>query len=168
MKRIPMHNRRKEIVAYALVDDEDFERVIAGGPWSLLGAKDSQRYARHSAHIDGCHTSTLLHRFVMGVSPGDPRVDHRDRNGLNCQKDNLRLATHAENCQNRSANGNKNNSSGYRNVTRDRASGKWRAIASRTENGRRRGRTLGVYDSPEEAASVAAAWRVQHMPFSDN
>lgn len=36
-----------------------------------------------------------MHRIIMGIP--DSRIDHRDNNGLNCQKYNLRLATSHEN-----------------------------------------------------------------------
>jgi hypothetical protein len=39
-----------------------------------------------------------LHRFILGVTDSALVVDHRDHNGLNCQKGNLRPATRQQNC----------------------------------------------------------------------
>jgi bifunctional DNA-binding transcriptional regulator/antitoxin component of YhaV-PrlF toxin-antitoxin module len=42
-----------------------------------------------------------MHRQILGLKKGDGlEVDHIDHNGLNCQRDNLRIATHLENSHN--------------------------------------------------------------------
>jgi HNH endonuclease/AP2 domain len=41
-----------------------------------------------------------MHRQVLSVTSSKVKVDHRDGNGLNCQKSNLRVATHAQNMRN--------------------------------------------------------------------
>jgi hypothetical protein len=79
----------------ALVDDQDYERVVAIR-WRAMRQRSqpNKLYAQGIVLVDGKGVNTLLHRFVMGLSPGDPRtVDHRDFDGLNCQRENLRLAT---------------------------------------------------------------------------
>ncbi len=62
----------------------------------------------------------LLHRFIwilkFGDIPDDKEVEHKDQNGLNCQLSNLRLATHSENCRNKSK--KINNTSGYIGVSK--------------------------------------------------
>ncbi len=47
-----------------------------------------------------------MHRFITGASP-DLLVDHRDGDGLNNQRDNLRTCTHQENQRNHPARGGK-------------------------------------------------------------
>lgn len=64
----------------------------------------------------------LMHKLVAGA-PQDIDVDHKDRNKLNNQFHNLRMATRAQNMMN--ARG-KNGSSKYRGVDFHAQSGKWR------------------------------------------
>lgn len=44
----------------------------------------------------------MIHRMIMGCSKGDGiLIDHRDHNGLNCQRYNIREVTQAQNMYNR-------------------------------------------------------------------
>lgn len=82
----------------ALVDDEDYDRIVAIGKWS---ARRPHRLGR-SWYAQRSSVKTIqLHRFILNVT--DPRVwiDHRNGDGLDCQKHNLRIATPAQNGHNR-------------------------------------------------------------------
>jgi len=73
-------------------------------------------------------------------------IDHVDGNGLNNQKANLRVASHAENCANRRI--NRNNTSGFKGVSKNKE--RWQAyirVAYRQIH-------LGYFDTPEEAAEA--------------
>jgi HNH endonuclease len=88
----------------AIVDDEDYERVIAAGPWFAYesSAKPRALYAHRSIRKpDGSRTTEKMHRFILGLT--DPKIqpDHRDRDGLNNQRSNLRIATASQNMANR-------------------------------------------------------------------
>jgi hypothetical protein len=77
----------------ALVDAEDYERVMAAGPW--YAERD-----RSAIYAVGCNKR--MHRFLMGLVRGDRRiVDHINHDGLDNRKSNLRIATVAENNRNR-------------------------------------------------------------------
>jgi hypothetical protein len=77
----------------ALVDDEDYERVMAAGPW--YAERD-----RSAIYAVGCNKR--MHRFLMGLERGDRRiVEHINHDGLDNRKSNLRIATVAENNRNR-------------------------------------------------------------------
>lgn len=80
----------------ALVDDEDFDRVnqfkwhahFDGWNW----------YAdRALPRKDGKQGHLKLHQFLL---PGRKRVDHKNGNGLDNQKHNLRPASHGQNIAN--------------------------------------------------------------------
>jgi hypothetical protein len=77
----------------ALIDDEDFE-VVSFYRWFALDGRDGLRYA-YNARVG------LMHRFLMNVTDQEIKVDHRDRNTLNNQRYNLRLATISQNQGNR-------------------------------------------------------------------
>lgn len=104
--QIPLWNRAKEIVAYALVDDEDFE-MLSASRWHV-----SHGYAKRS-HDNG--QESAMHRLLMGSPSFPARVDHIDTNPLNNQKVNLRIATQSLNGLNR-ARAQVNSKTGIRGV----------------------------------------------------
>lgn len=74
----------------AMVDDEDYER-LSRFKWSATGT-GALWYAYRRQ--DGVHLR--MHRYILGAEKGE-EVDHRDGDGLNNQKYNLRRCTHAQN-----------------------------------------------------------------------
>jgi|SRR5712692_4422661 len=86
----------------AFVDDEDFKRVNQF-KWFARCGKAGIWYALRKIPKDGGgQLEQRLHRFILGLPLGRiPEVDHRDGNGLNNQKTNLRLATSQQNGYNR-------------------------------------------------------------------
>lgn len=81
------------------IDADDFERCKR-----ILWMVNGNGYAYNEAE-------GYLHRFIMGCCGVVERyalqrgavweVDHIDRDKQNCRKENLRVVTHRENCQNR-------------------------------------------------------------------
>lgn len=101
-----------------------------------------------------------LHRVLLGAGP-DIEVDHRDGDGLNCRRENLREATHAQNMANRAK--QRNSSTGFTGVCWHARTGKWQA--SIKVNGKNR--YLGLYLTPEEAhAAHVEAAKQHHGEFS--
>lgn len=83
----------------ALVDDSDAERVDRAGTWVAIESTTcpGRWYAYRTEY---CPKRTVyLHRFIMGAPKG-LQVDHADGDGLNCRRNNLRLATRSQNCAN--------------------------------------------------------------------
>jgi hypothetical protein len=77
----------------ALVDDEDYDRVAALN-WCATKYDGDLFYARcTSLDVD-------LHRFILDA-PRGLRVDHKNGDGLDCQRSNLRYATVSQNAQNK-------------------------------------------------------------------
>ncbi len=90
-------NHRKYI---ALVDDDDFIKV-SQHKWNVAHA-GTNIYAGTTIINNKKKSSIRMHRFIMGCSIGDGRIiDHKDGNGLNNQKSNLRECNLAQNGANR-------------------------------------------------------------------
>jgi hypothetical protein len=124
----------------AVVDDEDYERVIAAGPWRAQHINRAWRVRRWA----GKHMLPLAN-FVLDVPIGTI-VDHKDRNALNNTRSNLRTATHSENMHNRTK--SRWTTSPYYGVSRASRPHKWQARI--TKKGQQY--HLGTYDDPTVAA----------------
>lgn len=119
MKLIPL--TRGE---FAMVDDEDFERV-SKLRWHCSTEHNGSKYAQHTIrHKDGGYEQVQMHQFVLGVNS---RVDHRNGIGLDNQKSNLRQSTQAQNSRNRKI--PITNTSGFKGVyfRKDRVKNPWSA-----------------------------------------
>ena len=78
----------------AQVDNEDYERV-AYRLW-YPHVMDHTTYAYRQIHVHGGRTTQYLHTLITGYR----QTDHRDGNGLNNQRANLREATQSQNLMN--------------------------------------------------------------------
>ncbi len=143
----------------ALVDAEDYERV-SYLKWYASRTK-TNCYALHKYRDDaGKWTVISLHRFVMDA-PSGVQVDHENGNGLDCQKHNLRFATHAQNRQN--VGRRSNNTSGYKGVSWHPAVNRWMA-SIKTPDGQF---AIGYFDDPVHAArAYDAKARELHGAFA--
>lgn len=113
----------------------------------------------------GKQRTIAMHRVILGLEAGDPRQgDHEDRNPLNNQRSNLRIAERAsaDNGQNRGP--YSSNTSGYRGVTWNKRLRKWQAQA--VLNCKQH--YLGLFATAEQADAAVKAWRAEHMPFSED
>jgi hypothetical protein len=94
------------------VDDEDYEKLKQYKCYAVKKLKSGVFYAK--LYVKALKQTHLLHRFLLGITDPNIQVDHKDRNRLNNQKENLRVATSAENARNRK--GNSGSSSNYKGV----------------------------------------------------
>jgi AP2-like factor (euAP2 lineage) len=138
MKEIKLSKKGKNRGKYvALVDDEDFERVSQFN-WHVQNV-----YASRRIKINGVQKGQTMHQFLMNRL----WVDHKDGNGLNNQKDNLRFCTNQQNQQNQKR--QKNTVSIYKGVVWNKRKKKWEAQIY--ISGKRK--YLGLYKDEREAAS---------------
>ena len=138
----------------ALVDDEDFKKV---NQFKWNAQKDGNKfYAKRMITINGKRTAQLMHMLIVGDNPFKLDIDHRDGDGLNNQKNNLRLCTHQQNMMNRKL--NKNSSSTYKGVHYSSVRQKWQARIQ--TDGKRI--SLGFFNGKEDAARAYDAAAIEH------
>jgi len=108
----------------ALVDDEDFYWVDQFN-WSAVEINGIWYAKRNRGKSVKAHKNyeIYLHRAVMKLHDKTKVIDHIDHDGLNCQKDNLRICTVSEN--NRNTPSHKDSSSQYIGVSKDNTRNKW-------------------------------------------
>jgi hypothetical protein len=134
LKEIPLTQGK-----FAMVDDTDYEAV--------------SRFKWH-AHFDDHNWYAIrrtktghqkMHIFLM-QPPAGVEIDHKDRNGLNNQRGNLRICLHHQNMSNTFR--PTLNRSGFKGVSWKKRNRKWCAqIAVK-----RVVKHIGLFDSKEDAA----------------
>ncbi len=102
----------------AIVDDADFE-FLNQWKWCAWCANKSTNvfYAKRT------NKGILMHRVIMAITNPEILIDHKDLNGLNNQRNNLRTCTRGQNSMNRSS--KKNSTSKYLGVSFDKRTKKW-------------------------------------------
>lgn len=139
---IPLQRSAGRARLFAIIDEEDYERVSrhkwAGRPQG----KTIYAHATTTAALPSHQSS--LHAFLMRSEVGQ-KIDHEDGNGLNCRKANMRFATTQQNAFNSFK--QRGTTSKFKGVTAT-ASGRW--SASIKFDGK--AQPLGHFDLEEEAA----------------
>lgn len=121
----------------ATVDEADYYKIM------FLSFK-AQKTGNGSWYASD-RNGKMLHRIILGLANDDTcEVDHIDGNGLNNIRNNLRIATSAQNRQNAKARGQ------FKGVTYDINQHKYRV---RIQCNSRR-LNLGSFETAEEAARV--------------
>lgn len=103
----------------ALVDSEDFP-TLYHFKWYAVRSRNGVWYAQRKDR----GRIVKMHRAILGAPKGI-KVDHRDTNGLNNRKENLRLAP--GNSNNANSRKQKNNTSGYKGVSWQAGYDRWKA-----------------------------------------
>lgn len=142
---IPLRNSRGDVIAVALVDPEDFDRINLR-KWH----KNNHGYA---VSRDG-DKRIRMHNAVMGVLI----VDHINGNKLDNRRSNLRKVSNMQNSWNQKI--RSTNTSGYKGVSFNRQVRKYVATI-------RAGTVdkvyLGLYEDPQEAAYMYDQFAMQLM-----
>lgn len=129
-KKIPLGHGQ-----FAIVDDEDYEKVCRYKWHTMSGSKNPNCYAV---------TKVRMHRLVIDAPMGY-MVDHINGDTLDNRKANLRLCTNSQNQQNT---GSRGGSSKYKGVSLLKNRGKW--MATFQFDGKKY--YCGMWDSEEDAA----------------
>lgn len=129
----------------AVVDEADFESLSAF-KWNACPCGPNF-YARRNTRINGKHGSVYMHRQIMSA-PRGVEVDHVNHNSLDNRRDNLRLATRAQNSANVSRLAK--NSSGFKGVHWNEEKRAW--CATITHNKKRV--FLGLFKDKQDAAKA--------------
>lgn len=85
--------KREEI----FVDDSDYE-------WLNKFTWYVKKY-KHTSYAKTGHDGIPMHRMILNITNSKILVDHKDHNGLNNQRDNLRIANKSTNAMNKMVNG---------------------------------------------------------------
>lgn len=136
MKKIPLNIGRwpstaKPVTQFAFVDNADFA-LVEPYRWSTAQFGNTT-YARTQIRRDGKTTTLSMHRLILGVTDRSVLIDHRDRNGLNNQRRNLRFSNKSQNAMN--SPGHRDRKSKYKGVSFETFTGKW--LVQLTLNGKR-------------------------------
>lgn len=156
----PPHDKSTRLIPltqdkFAIIDAADMHLVDQWN-WSASRRKNRKGirwYAVRGTSVKGKGVRIYMHREIMAAS-STAEIDHRNGDGLDNRRSNLRVATRQQNTRN--AGLRSNNTSGYKGVWWSRVSGKW--ACGITINARNI--HLGLFLSKREAArayDVAAA-----------
>jgi len=143
MKKIPLSQGK-----FALVDDDDFEWL------------SQYKWYFHDGYAERNQKPRFMSRLILDA-PAFMQVDHKNGNPLDNRRENLRLATPAENCRNRKQ--QSNNTTGERGVYWHKQLGKW-AVRVRRDGKLVNG---GIFKTFESAVVAARILReLLHAEFS--
>jgi len=145
----------------ALVDDGDYDYL---NQWKWHSIKGSRTYyaVRNISIGNGKTIGLKMHRVILNITDPDILADHKDRNGLNNQRYNLRIATKSQNgCNRLSASGS---TSAFVGVHWAKYHNKWRAKIGK--GGKQY--HLGYFETMEEAAlAYNEAAKILHLDFAN-
>ena len=133
---------------FATVNAEDFDR-LSRHKWSALKSGSGPIYAARKITVSKNNRKVILmHRVIANAMQGQ-KVDHRNGNGLDNRRDNLRICTDQENMQGFKT-ARKNKTSQYRGVHFRVKSRRWIAQISVDKKVKH----LGCFPTEEEAAKA--------------
>jgi len=131
-----------------LIDDEDYD-LIKLYTWRANYVRGKFYAITTICRHKQKPLTIKMHRLILGLTDPKIFVDHKDQDGLNNKRGNIRIATHAEN--NRNVKHTKRSVTGYKGVslyTKDQMAG-WYAVVLRKD---RKNYFGGYFKDPIEAA----------------
>jgi len=153
MKQIPLTQGQ-----FAIVDDEDYDFLMQ---WKWVAQKSKKTFYAFKSVAAPKKSRILMHRLLIKVSDPKIYVDHRDGNGLNNQKSNLRPCTPTQNQHNQQL--SKNNKTGFKGVYFSSANNKF--VSTIMVN--KKALFLGLFTNPIDAALAYDIAAIElHKDFS--
>jgi hypothetical protein len=153
-----LRNRARQVVAEAVLDDED--EPLSMFRWCLN--RRDRGYAVRSVSTPIGNRLLMMHRAILGLPFDSPlQGDHINHDRLDNRRSNLRIVDVKGQQQNKS--NYQNCKSRFRGVTRVSKNGKFQAKA--TVDGVQH--YLGHFTSEVQAAIAAERFRQTHMPFAE-
>lgn len=154
-------NKNNKYVSYLDLEDLD---TLFNYPYKFIPRKDYSGYYLATTVYDGLvngkpkYHVEKLHRVIMNAKNGRKvHIDHINHNTLDNRKCNLRIISASNNLKHRKSR-NKNNTSGYRNVTWSSKENCW-IIQLQIEGKRKR---FGCFNDVHEAGKVAEEMRQKY------
>ena len=161
--------RRKERNALWVEDSQGVVHIpLPDGSKALIDSSDRTLISQFTWHTKKTRTAGLvyavtetrgkeefLHNILLDIQPGTGKqVDHKDRNGLNCVRSNMRVTTTLKNGWNKTY---PIGSSGFRGVTK--RGRKW-AAQIQIDGVKQQ---IAVFSSPVEAAIAYNEYAKKHF-----
>lgn len=137
----------------AVVDDKDYE-ILNKVKWHYSDYGKTGYAKRYNPNKKPY--LLRMHRVILSAPKG-MEVDHINGDGLDNRRENLRLATRAQNTLNRHL-PPINNTSGYKGVAWHKQNKRWRAYITV----KYKQISLGLYDTKKEAA---IAWNIAAIKY---
>lgn len=139
-------NSKKHGIQKILLDDDDFEKVSKYN-W-YVKINDNVLYAYSNLYIDSkWKASIIMHRLILGVTDKKIKIDHKNHNGLDNRRENLRLCTDKQNMHN--SRPRKNTSSKYKGVSK-----KDKIFIAQIHKDKTNSKLIGYFNTEEDAAKA--------------
>lgn len=129
----------------AIVDDDDFLNINSKSWYAYK--EGNTYYAARDDRSNQKRKRVLMHREILNT-PYDLITDHKDRNGLNNIRSNIRICTKVEN--NRNTKLRNDSTSGIKGVSFKKREKKWAAQISFNK----KIKWLGYFNTAKEAMSA--------------
>jgi HNH endonuclease len=149
-----------------IVDADDFDRVSQFKWHAIKRPRDGRFHVMRSSKSDGVRKTIYLHRWLMDAPIG-MEVDHKNGDGLDNRRENLRICTRAQNARNFRRDSPRK-SSRFHGVSWDRRYKRWLVVICAGDGmSRAKQKYIGRYrDETEAALAYDAAARTYHGEFA--